>query len=309
MRRLLEVLAAAALATAALTSVAWSGSAPASAPGVGPEPEVLCATSDRRLRELSGLSGDGAGRLWAISDGGGRTARVYELAPDCSVKAVLSAPAAPDDVEDLARTPDGTLWLADTGDNDRSRDTIAVIGLTSAGATGSAAAVTTYRMSYPDGAHDAEALVVGPDRVPLIITKELFGAAGVYRPDSALGPGWGPGVRPLRRVAEVDLPVSDTRGGPLAGFGTRTVTGAATNADGTVVALRTYTDGWLFAAPDRDPVAALGRPPLRVRLADEPQGEAIAFDGSGGLLSGSERRGGVPGQLRRVPGATALAGQ
>jgi hypothetical protein len=44
-----------------------------------------------------------------------------------------------------------------------------------------------------------------------------------------------------------------------------------------------------------------------VPLPDEPQGEAIAFTADGTLLSGSEARGGVPGQVRAVAGAVMLA--
>ena len=45
---------------------------------------------------------------------------------------------------------------------------------------------------------------------------------------------------------------------------------------------------------------------MRVPLPDEPQGEAIAFAADGTLLSGSEGRGGVAGQIRGVPGAAGL---
>jgi hypothetical protein len=87
-----------------------------------------------------------------------------------------------------------------------------------------------------------------------------------------------------------------------------------------VVALRTYTDAWLFAVPDApgsdapgsdapgpDAVAAALRgTPVRVPLPDEPQGEALAFTTDGTLLSGSESRGGATGQIRAVPGAAGL---
>jgi hypothetical protein len=47
---------------------------------------------------------------------------------------------------------------------------------------------------------------------------------------------------------------------------------------------------------------------VRVPLPAEPQGEAIAFDPSGALVSGSETRYGVRGEIRVVPGAAALVG-
>ncbi len=84
------------------------------------------------------------------------------------------------------------------------------------------------------------------------------------------------------------------------------MTGAAATADGRVVALRTYTDAWLFPVPKGDLAAALATEPTQVPLPDEPQGEAVAFEADGTLLSGSERRGGVLGELRAVPGAAGL---
>jgi hypothetical protein len=56
-----------------------------------------------------------------------------------------------------------------------------------------------------------------------------------------------------------------------------------------------------------DVVAALRGRPVQVPLPGEPQGEALAFTADGTLLSGSETRGGVPGELRAVPGAATLA--
>ncbi|GAA5171898.1 hypothetical protein GCM10023321_71010 [Pseudonocardia eucalypti] len=266
--------------------------------GGGPaEPKRQCTVSDKRLSELSGLATDGGQRRWAISDGGSQV-RVYELGPDCAVRNVLSSPVNPYDVEDLARSPDGTFWLADTGDNQRSRSTVALIALRGRGPA------VVHRLRYPDGPHDAEAVLLARDGRPLIITKEPVAPAGVYRPARALTGG---APVAMERVGEVSLPSSTTRGGPIGGIGARTVTGGATSADGTVAALRTYTDAWLFHAPDGDLVAALGREPVRVPLPGEPQGEAVAFDGSGALLSGTEARDGAPAGLRVVPGAVVLA--
>ena len=118
----------------------------------------------------------------------------------------------------------------------------------------------------------------------------------------------GAGPTPLLRVGEVALPPSDTVGGPLGGLGSRLVTGAAASADGRVVALRSYTDAWLYRVPaDGDLVAALTGRPVRVPLPGEPQGEAIAFEPSGTLVSGSETRGGAPGEIRAIADAAGLA--
>ncbi|WP_130289421.1 hypothetical protein [Pseudonocardia sediminis] len=154
-------------------------------------------------------------------------------------------------------------------------------------------------------------MAVGDDGVPVIVTK-ASGAAGVYRPS---GPLAEPGPTPLVRAGQVVLPVSSTAGGPLGGIGSRTVTGAglspATATGGRALALRTYTDAWLFPLRDGASadaiVTALTGAPVRIPLPDEPQGEAVALTGDGTLLSGSETRSGRPAGIRTVPGAVAAA--
>lgn len=266
-----------------------------------PGPQALCAVSAPELAELSGMV-VADGELVALPDGG-RRVTLYRMGGaldgDCAVTGTRRADIDPADVEDLALGPDGSLWAADTGDNARSRDTVAVIVVPPAGEA------RLHRLTYPDGPHDAEALLVDPAGRPVIVTKEI-GGAGVYR---TAAPPDGVGPTPLERLGDVRLPPSDTPGGPVAaGFGSRLVTGAAVSADGRVVALRTYTDAWLYRAPDGDPATALTEngAPFRVPLPDEPQGESIAFGPDGTLYSGSEARRGVLGEIRAVPGAPAL---
>ena len=256
-----------------------------------PAPVVRCPVDDPRLAELSGLAADGNG-LWAMADGG-RRVQVHRLDPDgCGVRDTRTADIDPVDPEDLARGADGTLWVGDIGDNGLRRDTVAVIELPVDGPA------RLHRLTYPDGPHDAEALLVDAAGRPIVVVKDA-GPAGVYRTEA---PPDGVGPTPLLRVGQVVLPPSDTIGGPLAGLGSRVVTGAATSADGRVVALRSYTDAWLYRVPpDGDLVTALTGRPLRVPLPGEPQGEAIAFEPSGTLVSGSETRGGAPGGSARSP--------
>lgn len=258
-----------------------------------PAVQELCTPTDPRLDELSGLATDGQ-RWFAVGDSGSRL-EVMVLDPQtCAVADVITADLDPDDVEDLALGADGALWLADTGDNYRIRRTVALHRL------GTDGDVTTFRLVYPDGPHDVEALLLDITGVPHLVTKDIIGASGVYRP---AGPLAAPGPTPLQRVASLQLGPTDTPGGPL-GLGSSLVTGAGVSPDGTVLALRTYTDAYLYGAPGGDVVAALRRPPIRIPLPDEPQGEAVALAADGTLLSGSE--GGAP--IRAVRRATALLG-
>jgi hypothetical protein len=254
---------------------------------------------DPRLDELSGMVVHDD-ELWALSDGG-RRVQVHRIdRSSCGVIDTRTADVDPYDVEDLAIGPDGALWAADLGDNERRRDTVAVVVLPERGDA------RLHRLTYPDGPHDAEALLVDAHGRPFVITKEVGRPAGLYR---TADPPAGDGPTPLLPVGELALPTSDTLGGPVGGIGSRLVTGAALSADGTVAAVRTYTDAWLFPVSGGDLVAAFNHAPVRVPLPDEPQGEAIAFEADGTLLSGSETRRGVPGEIRAVAGATALAGE
>ncbi len=258
-----------------------------------PAPEPLCTVKDSRIGELSGLVSTGS-ELYAINDGGSKV-QVFVLGRDCKVQKVLTDKTDPFDVEDLARTPDGTLWLSDTGDNKKGRLTVALLEMTPQGK------VTLHRLTYPDGQHDTEALIMDKAGTPYLITKDILGEARVYRPS---GPLASPGPTTLEKVGTVKIATTDTQGGPVGSIGSVLVTGGASMADGSAIALRTYTDAYVYAAPDGDVLAALQRNPVRIPLPGEKQGEAIAFDPDGTLISGSE---GVGQPLRAVKGAAALA--
>ncbi|WP_190817370.1 NHL repeat-containing protein [Saccharopolyspora pogona] len=281
-------------AAAALLLWVGSGTAPETAAEQALAPVEKCRVDDKRLAELSGLASDGSA-WYAISDGGS-SLRVFVLDPaDCSIRGIRTASNDPYDVEDLALGRDGSLWLADTGDNRRRRDDIALYVMSSGGGA------TLYRLAYPDGPHDAEALLLDRVGVPHIVTKEPLGSAGIYRP---AGPLAADRTVPLERVGSISLRSTQTPGGPLNGsLGSVLVTGGSVSQDGTAVAIRTYTEAYVYDAPDGDLVAAFQREPFRISLPNEQQGEAIAWEPDGALLSASE--GNQP--VRRIPGVAAAA--
>ncbi|HEY2765328.1 MAG TPA: hypothetical protein VGJ13_15160 [Pseudonocardiaceae bacterium] len=275
-------------------------------PATGP-PAVrpLCTPTDPGLAELSGLASDGQ-RWYAVSDGGTRL-RVLVLDPaDCTVLDRITAEVDPYDVEDLALARDGALWLADTGDNDLKRSTVALHRLAPDGGA------RLYRLTYPDGPHDTEALLLDHTGVPYLVTKEL-GVARVYRPSGGLAE---PGPTPLARVGTVRIEPTSTPGGPVGTVGSVLITGGAVSSDGLVVALRTYTDAYLFSAPGGDVLAGLATTPVRIPLPGEPQGEAVALTPDGTLLSGSEELSGsaalsgsdVPAPVQRHPPIRGVSG-
>ncbi|MQA62270.1 MAG: hypothetical protein GEU86_12380 [Actinophytocola sp.] len=276
------------LATMIALTLAWP-------PGLAqaePTPQQLCTISDERLAELSGLAADGQ-HIYAANDGGSAL-EVFVLDQKCAVQRSVTGDIDPYDIEDMALAADGTLWLADTGDNRKQRETVALHALAPDGTA------SLHRLTYPDGQHDAEALLLDREGVPHIVTKHVLGRSGVYRPEGELA---SPGPTPLEKVAEVSIAATRTKGGPVGAASSVLLTGGAVSKDGDVIALRTYTDVYLYAAPDGDVVAALAGEPVRIPLPDEEQGEAIAFTPDGALLSASE---GAGQPMTIVGDATAL---
>ena len=264
--------------------------------------DVLCTPTDPGLTELSGLAVADA-RMYAIGDSGADD-QIAELDTNCQVTRWMPVGAPTVDVEDLDATADGALWLADIGDNNKVRSSISLIGFDPDTGTS-----TTHPLAYPDGAHDAEALLIQNDGLPVIVTKDYLGASYVYTPtDRTSIHNLGTSTpTPLSNVGHLQFTPTLTPGGPLTGAGTMAVTGGAVSKDGTVVALRTYTDVYLYLAPDGDVVKALTTRAIRVPLPNEPQGEAITFNDDGDLISGSETRGGPMPPLRILRGATEIA--
>jgi hypothetical protein len=224
-----------------------------------------------------------------MNDGGDQVS-VFLLDAHCQVVDVHTADVDPYDPEDLAVAADGTVWLSDTGDNDKIRGTVALIALRPNGST------SVYRLTYPDGPHDAEALLLAPDGTPYIVTKEILGASGVYRPGAALADG---GTVAMAKVASVNLTFTGTAGGPVGQEGQVLVTGGAVARDGSAIALRTYTDAYVWPLTGSDVPAALAATPVRTPLPDSPQGEAITFSADGkSLVVASEK---LPTDLTVVP--------
>jgi hypothetical protein len=269
-------------------------------PGVAfADPQVRCTLDDERLAETSGLVAGPEG--YEVVNDSGNPSTVYRLDDRCAVVGEREVPEDGRDVEDLARSPDGTLWIADIGDNGRRRSSVAVLRPASSGGG------SVTRLTYPDGAHDAESLLMPGDDRPVIVTKDLDGRSGVYVAEEPAGDG---GTVALRRAGEVVVP-----GEAITTLGSGAYTGGAISADGRVVALRTYADAWLYPAPGgvpraEDVVAALRGPPVRVPLPGEVQGEALAFADDGTLLATGETPSGEsPAPLHAVPGATVLAAE
>lgn len=263
-------------ASAAPTPGPAGGADQASAPG-----KRVCTLGDSRLAELSGLIATAHGYI-VINDSTDLPDRkpVFFLDNKCKVAdSVAYSGGGPRDPEDLAISPDGkTLWIADIGDNATNSARRTTVALWHMPIDGSKKPVI-HRLSYPDGPHDAEALLIGADGTPIIITK-TGGPATLYSPAAAMKQNNDVAV-PLKKVGEVRLPKTATDN-PFGALGRVMVTGAASASDGKRVVLRTYGDAFEYDVTDGDVVKALtsGTPRITA-LATDPFGEAISYSPDG----------------------------
>lgn len=278
---------------AALVSWAPAAAAAASAPSPTPSPTgvqapaepqkgtTVCTISDKNAIELSGLVA-AKGFLYGVNDGTTNAAlkKVFKFNPStcATVGTAISYPVnkPPLDPEDLAIGPDGTIWIADIGDNELTRKTVALWKIVNDKIEG------PYRMAYPDGkAHDAEALVIDGQGNPVIITKavkepttQIFTLG-----DQPLDAASTTGV-PLKLAGELTLPKTNTDN-PMKVVGRTLVTGAAISPDRTKVVVRTYADAFEYPVSNGDIAGAFKGTPKVTPLPLEPWGEAITYSEDG----------------------------
>ncbi|BAL92114.1 hypothetical protein AMIS_68940 [Actinoplanes missouriensis 431] len=300
------------------------GSSSASAEDPTPAPTVsakatpgkkLCKIVDKRLDEISGLVATDDGYV-AIDDGTTDEAKrkIFFLNKKCVVtKEQEYSGDGPKDPEDMVLSADGkTIWIADIGDNAvrtegaDPRKAVAVWKMPADGGK----KPTLYRMTYPGGDnHDAEALLIDGDGLPLVITKEIGATAGVYKPSAALVAKSTAGV-PMTKVADLKVNATETAGNALARIGNKTITGGAVAPGGAKVVLRTYTDALEWDVENGDVVAALKKEPRTTGLPNEPFGEAISYSPDGkSFITVSDMNGDlkVANNIREYTPATEVA--
>lgn len=282
---------------------------------------LLFSFQDPRVAESSSLVSTPAGDwLWTANDSGD-SARLFAVDRTGRTLAVASLPGTRVvDVEDTALGPDRTLYLADIGDNRSERAGVVVLRVPEPAVDpgrldvrlATAPPVRTV-LTYDDGPHDAETLLVHPRTGQvLVVTKGVLGS-GVYAAPLPLADGV------LRRVGGLTLRGTGTPGGPdIGGLAQVLATGGAVSPDGRRVVVRTYTDAYVWQVPGDDLAAALRGRPTVLALPETRQGEAVTWSRAGdALLTSSEGRGApvwqvavpaaLPGAAQPVPAASSAA--
>ena len=232
-----------------ILSILWSGP-------YGP-PTTLATIKDKSMSESSGLvaSRTTPGAYWTHNDSGdGPLIYAFDTRGD-SLGAFRVNGAQARDWEDIAAGPGpqanrSYLYIGDIGDNDAVRPEVIVYRVAEpalSAATrkftkkspGSTEAAEAIRLKYPDGKHDAEALLVHPRTGNIyIVTKVVIANAGVYE---AVAPFRAGQSITMRGIGEVHVP--SIFGG--------VITGGSISPDGRRVALCDYFQGYEIVLPAR----------------------------------------------------------
>jgi hypothetical protein len=217
--------------------------------------------------ESSGLV-DGGSIVYTNNDSGDR-AVIYGVDPRTgrTISRTRYADSVTD-VESIAPGTRGTLWAGDTGDNRKNRHDIAVYRMRPRDGRQPAA---KYPLSYPDGPHDDETLLVQPQTQRVfVVSKSVFGGT-VYAAPRDLREQRRNRLRAYARVSGL-------------------VTDGSFFPDGKHVVLRTYGTASVYTFPGFELVGT-------VDLPTQPQGEGISVSRTGRVLISSE---GVQAEVLQV---------
>jgi hypothetical protein len=219
------------------------------------EPKKLFTMDDPRITESSGLarSLQHEGIWWTTNDSSD-SARIFAVNDQGEVEATLTFGAEPRDVEAVSVGTDGNIYVADIGDNLGDQDQVTVYVLKEPDdLSDQQVKYRAYDFAYPDGPHNAEALLVEPktDRL-FIVTKEGKNGA-IY----SLPKGEQPSRREVNRLSRM-------------GTAPAIVTDGTFTPDGKWMILRDPTAMSVWSWPG-------AKTKLSAQLPLQPLGESIAM--------------------------------
>jgi hypothetical protein len=243
------------------------------------EPREVGRIKPEQLVEISGVAASRRNPdvLWVHNDGG--SGQLFAVSTSGKLVAVVTCPGEYQDVEDIAigqgpKAGIDYLYVGDIGDNSERRREVRVVRLMEPDLSGErgqqlvAEDAEVFRLTYPDGPHNAETLFVDPINGELcIVTKEKKQARLYCAAIEKLDPQ---SIVKLKTAGGLDL---------------ESVSAGAISADGGRVLLRQKSDGWLWPRETGESVAAaLSKPSQKVPVLGKQQGgkgEAIDFSPRG----------------------------
>ena len=248
-------------------------------------PTTITTIKEKSITESSGLAASRStpGAYWTHNDSGdGPFIYAFDTRGDSlGIFRVTGAQAR--DWEDMAAGPGpdaskSYLYLGDIGDNNEARDEVVVYRVPEPALTaatrkltktrpGSTEPAEAIRLKYPDGKHDAEALLVHPTTGNIyIVNKVPIANPVVYE---AVAPFTAGKLVTMRRIGEIRVP--SIFGG--------VVTGGSISPDGRRVALCDYFQGYEIVLPasSRDFNDIWKQKMIGFDLGKREQGESITY--------------------------------
>jgi hypothetical protein len=242
---------------------------------------------DPALKEVSGVAASRINKsVLYVHNDSGDTSRFFAISPTGQLLSTFyfKADAANKttnvtDCEDIAVGPGpekakSYIYLGDIGDNHNSRNIITVYRFQEPSVAGvkppSEIKTEAYHLKYPDGAHDAETLMIDPvDRLMYIITKRED-SVGVYT--APLNTSFTDTIS-LQKKAKLHF-----TGLPLMKW----ITAGDISADGSEVLVKSYQKVYFWKRQSNEPIwKTLQRKPTELPYTMEKQGEAIGFTTNG----------------------------
>jgi hypothetical protein len=285
MMRMTGIIAACALA--------WCAS-PAFAEARSQNGATACTSSGAvvslpDLPEASGLAHGSSGLLWSHNDSGAPVIFAFDATGKPAGRLTIDG-ARVEDWEAIGSgpCPSGTcLYVGDIGDNSAKRRTITIYRVSEPAKPGGSVNAEALHASYPDGPHDAEALLVAPDGSLFIVTKGETGPITVYRFPNVL-------TNSPMRLERVGKTIAE-KAGPA-----ERVTDGAVSADGRLVVLRTRNSLAFYRGPEflRGDFQLIAR--SNITALGEPQGEGVAFGAGDAVYVASEGGG------KKAPGGLGV---
>lgn len=251
-----------------------------------------------RLPELPEASGVAAGRRnpqrgWSHNDSSDPVLVMLDERGAIAGRVRLTG-ATVEDWEAIGAGPcpsGSCLYVGDIGDNDAERKRITIYRVPEPlDASGSLAARDAFHMTYPDGPHDAETLLVSPQGEIYIVTKGETGPVAMYQVPRDARAGSAAELTPVGKPRASGKSDSDAR-----------ITDGAISPNGAWVVLRSNRALYFYAMADL--LAGNWREAGRVDLGrlGEPQGEGVAFaDATTLYLVGEGGGKGQPGTFVRM---------
>lgn len=238
---------------------------PASAEGESTE---VSRITDPRIEESSGLavSAKQDDLAYTINDAGNDPV-VYAVTISTGEVVGTTRVAGGDieDTESISVDGDGTIWLADLGDNDEKRDDVAIYSFAEPGPGDNTVTADRFPVSYDAGPVDVEALLVHPSTGAKFLATKVTKESGAFL---AL-----PKTLSTSRTnlaSDLDKPAPED------------VSGATFTSDGSQALVRTRDAVHVFDPETWEETRVLSVPEVK-------QGESISMESDGtSFLIGSE---------------------